>query len=324
MNSKLTKIAEVIKNHDRILITAHVLPDGDSIGSVVGLGLALEALGKEVYLVMQDKLPDMYRFLMGTEKIFFSHELSTKPKLAVFLDCSDISRIGDNWIEPLLQDVPVINIDHHISNEYFGTYNYVDSHAAATAEIVYDLVTQLDVPITKEIASALYTGIVMDTGSFQYQNTTQKTFITAASLLEKGVDLSTIRENIYESKSLKNFRLISAAIDNLQFGVDGKVAWTYLDKEIMQKLHADSEHCEGIVSYPISLENVKIGLFFREMENGDVKVGMRCRSGYDVNKIALHFGGGGHQQAAGCTIKGPLHEAIKHAIKQTEIMMEET
>ncbi|MEL7564317.1 MAG: bifunctional oligoribonuclease/PAP phosphatase NrnA [Dehalobacterium sp.] len=323
MNSRMAEIAEVITNNDRILITAHVLPDGDSIGSVVGLGLALESLGKEVYLVMQDKVPDMYCFLPGTEKILFSHELSAKPRLAVFLDCSDISRVGDNWIEPLLQDIPVINIDHHVSNEYFGTYNYVDAHAAATAEIVYSLVTELNVDITKDMASALYTGMVMDTGSFQYQNTTRQTFITAASLLEKGVDLSTIRENIYESKSLKNYRLISAAIDNLQFGVDGKVAWTYLDQEIMKKLHADSEHCEGIVSYPISLENVKIGLFFREMENGDVKVGLRCRSGYDVNKIALQFGGGGHQQAAGCTLKGPLHEAINKVIKQTEIMMEE-
>lgn len=323
MNSKLAKIAEVIKNHDTILITAHVLPDGDSIGSIVGLGLALESLGKEVYLVMQDKVPDMYRFLPGTEKILFPHKLSAKPKLAVFLDCSDISRVGDNWIETYIQDIPVINIDHHISNEYFGTYNYVDAQAAATAEIVYSLIIKLDIRITKEMAAALYTGIVMDTGSFRYQNTTQQTFTIAASLLEKGIDLSIIRENIYERKSLKNFQLISAAIDNLQFGVGGKVAWTYLDQEIMQKLHADAEHCEGIVSYPISLENVKIGLFFREVENGDVKVGMRCRTGYDVNKIALMFGGGGHKQAAGCTVRGPLQKAINQVIEKTCSMMEE-
>lgn len=321
MKSKLDEIAAVIKEHDRILITAHVLPDGDSIGSVVGLGLALESLGKEIYLVMQDKVPDMYRFLKGTEKIIFSHEISQKPKLAIFLDCSDMSRVGANWIDPVIQDIPLVNIDHHLSNLFYGTNNYVDSGAAATAEIVYDLIMELDVPITKDIATALYTGIVMDTGSFKYQNTTKKTFTIAASLMGKEIDLSNIRENLHENKNLKTYRLISEAISNLEFSQDGKIAWTYLDQAIMKKLDAISEHCEGIINYPIALENVKIGFLFREMENGEIKVGMRSRTGFDVSSIALYFGGGGHSQASGCTIKGTLSEAINQVIKQTENMM---
>lgn len=322
MNSQLEKIARVLKEHDAILITSHVLPDGDSIGSMVGLGLALSSLGKEVYLVMQDKIPQMYHFLGGTEKIIFSHNFTDKPNLIVFLDCSEISRAGDNWIEHFLKDVPVINVDHHISNEHFGTFNYVDPHAGATAEIVYSLLTMLDINITKEIAAPLYTGIVMDTGSFQYENTTKQTLITAASLLEKGIDLSIIRENVFESKSLINYRLISAAIENLHFNFDGKVAWTYLDQNIMQQLHADAEHCEGVVNYTISLENVKIGLFFRELENGNVKVGLRGRKGYNVNEIASSFGGGGHMQAAGCTMKGPLQEAINQVLDKTGEIVE--
>lgn len=323
MNNNLHEICEVMKSRHRILITSHVLPDGDSIGSVVGLGLALASEGKDVYLVMQDKVPEMYRFLQGTEKILFPHELSARPELVIFLDCGDVSRVGDDWIGPYIRDIPVINMDHHISNGHFGQYNFVDVQAAATAEIIFFLLSEMNLPLTAQVAAALYTGIVMDTGSFQYQNTTTRTFQTAAVLLDHGVDLSVIRENLYESKSLKNLQLISAAIDHLHFAAEGKIAWTYLDQAVMKKFQADSEHCEGIVNYPISLQNVKIGLFFREMENGSVKVGMRCRSGFDVNKIALYFGGGGHQQAAGCTVDGPIREAIKLVIEKTCSIMEE-
>jgi phosphoesterase RecJ-like protein len=323
MNNNLSKIAEVIKQARSILITAHVFPDGDSIGSVLGLGLALESFGKKVSMVMQDKVPQMYLFLKGSEKIITPQEISAQPDLIVFLDCGDISRAGEDWIDSLVRDRTVINIDHHVSNEYFGTFNYVDAHAAATAEIIYSLLSELDCSLTKEVASALYTGIVMDTGSFQYQNTTPGTLKIAASLLENGVDLSAIREYLYQNKSIKNLRLIAAAIENLNFAAGGKIAWTYLDYKTMEKYQALSEHSEGIVNYPISLENVEIGLLFRETENGTVKVGLRSRARFDVNRIALLFGGGGHQQAAGCTLAGPLEEAIKQVIGKTLSIMEE-
>jgi len=322
MNNKLAEIFQLIKEKSKILITAHVLPDGDSVGSVVGLGLALKSLDKEIYLVMEDKVPEMYRFLEGTEGILSPEDFTKQPELVIFLDCGDISRAGD-WIYPFIQAVPLINIDHHISNEYFGTLNYVDPEAAATAEIIYLLLRECDLSLEKDSASALYTGLVMDTGSFQYQNTTPRTLKTAAALLDHGVDLSMIRENLHENKSMKNLKLISAAIDNLHLEAGGKIAWTYLDLATMKKYQAQSEHCEGIVNYPISLENVKIGLLFREMENGAVKVGLRCRSDYDVNRIALFFGGGGHQQAAGCSLNGPLDKAIKQVLDKTLELMEE-
>jgi phosphoesterase RecJ-like protein len=324
MNNTLAEIAGIIRKEINILITAHVLPDGDSIGSVVGLGLALESMGKKVSLVMLDKVPKMYDFLKGSKRIIPPQEIARQPDLVIFLDCGDISRAGADWITPYLKDKPVINIDHHISNDYFGTLNYVDPQAAATAEIVYYLLKEMNISIKKEVADALYTGLVMDTGSFQYQNTTPKTLRTAAALLESGVDLSLIRENLYENKSLKNLKLISSAINNLDFAAGGKLAWTFLEQKTLDTYHADSEHSEGIVSYPISLENVKIGLFFRETEKGTVKVGLRCRSGYDVNRIARYFGGGGHQQAAGCTLEVPLKEAIKLVVEKTLEFMEDS
>ncbi|MGI6684816.1 MAG: DHH family phosphoesterase [Bacillota bacterium] len=323
MNNSLSEITAVIRNKKKILITAHVLPDGDSVGSVVGLGLALESLGKEVYLVMADKVPEIYHFLEGTDKIIFPQEFSQKPDLIIFLDCGEISRAGDKWIDPLLKNMPLINIDHHISNNYFGTFNFVDPKAAATAELIYPLLKDLGFTITKEVASALYTGLIMDTGSFKYQNTTPRTLKTAAVLLESGVDLSLIRENLHENKSIKNLQLISVAIDNLHFAANGKIAWTYLDQKTMKRLQAKPEHSEGIVNYPISLKNVKIGLFFRETEDGDIKVGLRSRAGLDVNKIALSFNGGGHQQAAGCTLEVPLEEAIQQVLNKTISLMEE-
>ena len=203
MNNNLSKIAEVIKQARSILITAHVFPDGDSIGSVLGLGLALESFGKKVSMVMQDKVPQMYLFLKGSEKIITPQEISAQPDLIVFLDCGDISRAGEDWIDSLVRDRTVINIDHHVSNEYFGTLNYVDAHAAATAEIIYSLLSELDCSLTKEVASALYTGIVMDTGSSipEYHSGTLK---IAASLLENGVDLSaigSISKQVYKKPS---------------------------------------------------------------------------------------------------------------------------
>lgn len=232
-------------------------------------------------------------------------------------------RAGGNWLETYLQDVPSINIDHHVSNNFFAAYNLVDHQAAATAEMVYNLIKKMGIDISEDIATALYTGLVTDTGSFQYQNTSPRTLKTAAALLEHGVQLSFIKEHLYEQKSMKNYHLLAEAIGNMCFAAEGTIAWTYLDQAIMERLEATAEDCEGIINYPISLSNVKIGLFFRELSNGYVKVGLRARSGYDVNKIALSFGGGGHQLAAGCTVQGSLQSVITRVIAATTEMLEE-
>ncbi|MGI6713091.1 MAG: DHH family phosphoesterase [Bacillota bacterium] len=324
MNSSFQEICKLIHEKDNILITAHILPDGDSIGSVLGLGIALKTLKKNVFMVMQDSIPEMYAFLPESNRILFPNKIPRNPELVILLDCTDYERAGGKWIQKYTNSIPVINIDHHISNQYFGTLNYVDPKAAATSEIIYKLLCEMDIYYSLEVATVLYIGIVMDTGSFQYQNTTPSTLCIAARLLEKGIDLSLIREKLYENKSIENIRLISLAIDRLNISEDGKIAWIILDKKSMDSINAKAEYCEGIVNYPISIKGTKVGLLFRETDQGKIKVGLRCRAGYDVNKIASLFGGGGHQLAAGCSLEGPMDQAVKNLIKATYMALEDS
>ncbi|MDD2497081.1 MAG: bifunctional oligoribonuclease/PAP phosphatase NrnA [Desulfitobacteriaceae bacterium] len=317
MNNSLKEIADRIKKSDSILLTAHILPDGDSIGSVLGLGLALKSLSKKVLMVMEDPVPHLYHFLAGSSKIILPDSIKEIPELVIFLDCTDYSRAGSKWYDNFITDNVVINIDHHISNQHFASLNYVDDSAAATAQIICRLLKEMNAPCSQEIATALYTGIVMDTGSFKYQNTTPDTLREAAWLLEQGIDLSFIREKLYENKSLESLRVLALALSNLQVSSDKKIAWTSLSKQALEELQVKPEHCDGVVNYPISIMGVEVGLLFREMDNGAVKVGLRCRTGRDVNKIAGFFGGGGHKLAAGCQLDGPLEKVINQVLEAT-------
>lgn len=323
MNNSLQEVADLVNKSDQIMITAHILPDGDSVGSVIGLGLALEAIGKKVAMVMEGKVPDLYGFLEGSEKIVAPNHLPWKPALCIFLDCTDPERAGAEWFLPLVSGVPVINLDHHISNSHYGTLNLVDGTASATAEVICRLLRVMDVTFTKPVATALYTAIVMDTGGFQYENTSPETLRLAASLLEQGVHLGTLREKLYESRSIINISVIKLALDHLQLTPDGDIAWTALDYPSLANIKASGEHCEGIVNYPISIAGVKVGILFREMENGMIKVGLRCRSSYDVNAIAAQFGGGGHRLAAGCQMEGPLSLVVSRLLEAAGRSLEE-
>ncbi|MGI6065036.1 MAG: DHH family phosphoesterase [Bacillota bacterium] len=316
MNS-LKEIVDIIKKSDNILLTSHIMPDGDSMGSVLGLGMALESLSKKVYMVMEDPIPQLYHFLAGSNRIISPDSFKENPELVIFLDCTEYSRAGSGWFEKFNTDTVIINIDHHISNQHFAKINYVDGSAAATAQIICQILKEMNVPCSQEIATALYVGIVMDTGSFKYQNTTPDTLRKAAWLLEQGVDLSFIRENLYENKSLKSLQVLALALNNLQVSSDNKIAWTSLSKEALDELQVKPEHCDGIVNYPISITGVQVGLMFRETENNTIKIGLRCRTGRDVNKIANFFGGGGHKLAAGCQVDGPLEKAIKQVLEVT-------
>jgi len=309
-NSTLPEIAALIKRSGHILITSHLSPDGDSIGSLLGLGTALLAAGKQVSLVLSNPVPEIYRFLSGSDRVVTPEFFSGQPDLFIFLDCTDLNRAGEDWFLPWTSSVPVINIDHHISNRFFGSLNLVDTAAAATAEVICRLLPEMGMTVTPEAATALYTGIVTDTGSFQYQNTRPATMRLAAQLLESGVSLEAVRENVYESRSPITLQVLRMALDNLILSADGQISWTSLDYPSLAKIGATGEHCEGVVNYPLSIRGVKVGILFREMANGSIKCGLRSRQGVDVNGIAAGFGGGGHRLAAGCTLEGPLAAAV--------------
>ncbi|MGI6648245.1 MAG: DHH family phosphoesterase [Bacillota bacterium] len=316
-------LVEVLRLADRILIASHVNPDGDSIGTLIGLGLGLESLGKEVILVNSDRIPSMYSYLDGASRILRPEQVEEVPDTVVLVDCTDVERVGPGLAERLKKAAVLVNIDHHLSNSRFGHYNLVDEEAAATAEIVTRLLGPLKIKLNQSIATALYTGLVMDTGSFRYSNTTAATHRLAAYFLEQGVNLDQVRDNLFETRPLAMLRLMGEALQTLKTSPDGRLAWVEITQEMLDRTGARDEHCEELINYPRSVAGVKIGILFREVFPGKVKVGFRSKCGADVNKLAGQFGGGGHRSAAGCVINERMPEVVNRVILAAEDLLKQ-
>lgn len=307
----MQKTANIITEEKDLALVSHIQPDGDAIGSILALGLALIKNGHSVQILNPDGVPQIYTFLPGCDLVrsCFLHV----PDTVILLDCSDVDRIGSMKCS-ISKAKTVINIDHHISNSFFGKINLVDTNASATGEIAYKLIKTLGIEIDSEIASSLYTAIVTDTGSFQFQNTTSETHMIAADLLAYGTDLGVIRNNLWESTPLDSIRLATEILKTLELDESNRIAWVSVPYSIFQSFGATTEHVEGIVNYPKSIRGVEIGIIFKEIEPNIVKVGLRSKSIVDVNKVAQVFGGGGHKRAAGCTIEGTLEDAKRRVI----------
>lgn len=258
-------------------------------------------------MVLKDKVPPIYRYLPFADEIK-EPEQTADGRITIFLDCSDAERVGQEILALLPVNNCTINIDHHETNEFFGTYNFINPRAAATAEIIYELLKVMNVVITPVIANALYIGIVMDTGSFKYSNTTSNTFIIAARLLENGVNQGLARINLFESKSRREVLLLRLALQSLDFSDDGKIAWMTLPYQETADLDALDLHPEGIINYTRMIEGVEVGLLFRETSPGVVKIGFRSKNQIDVAALAGEFRGGGHKQAAGARMEGTLKQ----------------
>jgi phosphoesterase RecJ-like protein len=279
---------------------------------MIGLYSALAFMGKKVSMVLQDKVPSIYHYLRFSNKIK-EPEQPVQGEITIFLDCSDAQRVGSTALTLLPVHNCTINIDHHETNEFFGTYNFVNSRASATAEIIYDLLKVMNVKITPEIANPLYAGIVMDTGSFKYSNTTSNTFKIAGELLDNGVNQSSARINLFESKSRQEILLLRLALQSIDFSDDGKIAWMTLPFQETYDLKALDLHPEGIINYTRMIEGVEVGLLFRETSPGTVKIGFRSKNDVDVAALATEFDGGGHKQAAGARMEGTI-EQVKNTI----------
>ena len=318
--SEMEKAAAALLKAKKLLLVSHAVPDGDSVGTLLALGLALEAIGKEALMAIPEEVPALYRFLPGWRKIKKCGEIETVPDTVVFLDCTDTERAGNELAECLREGSPsVVNIDHHVSNQLFGQINLVDEKAAATAEIVYELLQLLNIEISSDIAVALYTAIVTDTGNFRYSNTTPRTHRVAAELLERGADLNLVRKYLYEMRPLESLYMTREALKTLQITDDGRIAWMALTQDVLKKAQAADYYgyLEGLINYPRSIAGVEIAVFFREIEPGTVKIGFRSKEDdVDVNLLAGQFGGGGHQKASGCTVKGELNAVIEEVISK--------
>jgi len=301
-----------------IVLACHVNPDGDALGSMLGLGLALLPLNKSLTVLSQDGVPDIYRFLPGTPLVKTSTDIETFD-LAIVLDSGDLARVGSR-IQPLIARAKrVIDIDHHAVAGAFGDVQVLDSRAASTSEIVYALLEVMGLSFTPEIATCLFTGVITDTGSFRFQNVTPNTLRVAANLLEAGAPPAYISENVFDNRTFAATRLLGHALSSLQQTPDKRIIWAHITTEDFSATGATDEDTEGVVNYVRGVRGAEVGILFREMASEDgappkIRISMRSRETVDVAVIAQSFSGGGHRMAAGCTLSLPLLETEKVVI----------
>ena len=303
-NCSLAETGELLKAAKKLVIVSHVSPDGDTLGSSLALMHALCMLGKEVIMNVDDDISTVYSFLPGiAEYRRFAPEESVDADLLVIVDASSADRAG-NALD-VVKSPAVLNIDHHKTNTRFADYLYLDSDAAATAEIIYSLLLEMGIKLTRDIATCIYEGIYTDTGSFKYSNPTSRTLKTAAALLNYGVNPSLISDNM-ELKSRSQVEMLRKVLETLTFLKDGKIAYI----EIPLELYDHNVETDTFISYPRYVEGVEIALLFKQVEANLTRVSFRSKE-IDVAKVALSFGGGGHKKASGCSIYAPLKEAEK-------------
>lgn len=310
----MKEISSLLKETKHVVIISHKDPDGDALGSQFGLGLALEENGKTVRYLNLGEVPSFLSFLPGTEKLEqYQGQQLEKDALLIYVDCADSHRAGF----PILPGITV-NIDHHVSNDFFATYNLVDTAAAATGEIIYYLLQDAGYPISPSVATNLYTALSMDTGSFLYSNTTAQTHRIAADLIAAGADTGAIRDNVFEGMSLKRFELLRYAYREIRLGANNRIASVALPFSVIQSLEAKNEDTDGLVSHLRNIKDVEVAILLKEREDGRVKGSLRSKSIVDVSAFAGRFGGGGHKRAAGFETDLSLEEIQNRILAEME------
>jgi bifunctional oligoribonuclease and PAP phosphatase NrnA len=299
----LAAIADEMRSHERFLLTTHENPDGDALGSLLALQAVLTQLGKDSVMYLAEKefpLPVEYRFL-PLEEVFHEPPADIVDRALVFLDCGNIDRTPEGFLRS--DDAHIVNIDHHHDNTRFGTLNHVDTEVSSTAEIIYALAGELGAEITPEIASALYVGLVTDTGRFSYENTKPDTHRLAALLIEAGVDVADTYRRLYERVPIEKLKLVARALEHIERVEDCALALTYLSDADYAETGSSELMSEGIIDFVRSLEGARVAVVIRdrgEAAGSARKVSLRSTDGeVDVSEIARRYGGGGHRRAAG-------------------------
>ena len=320
-DKELSRIIGAIKKSRSFFIAGHIKPDGDTIGASIALASLLSRLDKSAEVYSKDEVPYYLKFLKGSSMIRSGERPRRSYDCAIILECSNLERMGSLISSD--QAKTFINIDHHRVFEVFGDINYIDPSASSTSEQVYRLFKKLNMKFTQSEAEAIYTGAVSDTGRFQYSNTTPFCFSMAADLVRCGVRPEKIFSNLYEKNKLSSLKLLGEALRTLRVLPSGKIAYLEIPNSMFKKAGADYSETENIINYAISIEGVKVALLFRESEEkGAVKVSMRSRGTIDVSKVAKHFDGGGHRNAAGLTISGTLKSAEKKLLNYVSRFIE--
>jgi bifunctional oligoribonuclease and PAP phosphatase NrnA len=305
------RILALLRGGSRFLITSHVNPDGDSVASQCALRLLIERLGGRAAIVNSQPPPRVYRFLPGASRFGSRRPRSWKPYAALLvLDCGDARR-ASGLLEPR-PPVPVVNIDHHVSNPGFGDLNLVDPAACSTAEIIHGLAVALGVRPEGALAESLYTGILTDTGSFRHGNATPRAFRIASRLVGAGIDPARIAQAVYQSVPYETLRALGETLAGLRRTPDGRVAWIRLPLPVLDRLDSAAES-EEWAGYPRSLDTAVLAICFKETAPGQVRLSFRSKGAVDVAALAARWGGGGHRNAAGATAQGTL-DAVERSV----------
>ncbi|MGA9772737.1 MAG: bifunctional oligoribonuclease/PAP phosphatase NrnA [Blastocatellia bacterium] len=291
------------------MITSHIRPDGDGLGSGLALYWMLRSLGKDVDVVLRDRVPPSYTVLPGTDLVLVQDDVRVNYDAAFIIECSDVERPG----LPSLKDQFVVNIDHHSTTVPFGDINWIDPTAAAVGEMIYNLSKALGIEVTKEIAECIYTALLTDTGSFHFSNTTERTLKIASELVRRGVEPARISQALFYSHPFSKIKLLGLVLSEIQRDESGRVAWIKLDRETMYEADACDEDADGIVNHALSVGEVEAVAFFKELEPDVYRVSLRSKGKSNVAKVAETFGGGGHRNAAGCRIEGDF-EVVKQRV----------
>ena len=303
-------ILEVLRRGERFLVCSHTRPDGDAVGSMLALGSLLEEMGKRADLVTADRIPAVYRRLPGADGIRSALRVHGPYDAAILLECDSLERTRLRGLEEFF----LINIDHHISGRPYAHLNWIDRGAASVGELVYRLAKAAGVSVTPAMAACLYTTVLTDTGGFTYGALNASTFALARELVLAGADPIALAQEIYFSAPASKILLLGAALSHLER--DGRLAWLWITHQDMERTRAAEEDCEGIVNFALSIAGVEAAVFLRELPEGSIRLSLRSKGGINVAAIAEKLGGGGHENASGCTLDGPLERALGEILEE--------
>jgi bifunctional oligoribonuclease and PAP phosphatase NrnA len=306
----LEDVLRHIGQHERFVLTSHARPDGDAVGSALACCQVLRSMGKHADVVLHDGVPRIYRSLPFADEVLQSDRVPGSYEAAIILECDSIHRTRLEGLEKHF----LISIDHHVSGRPFAHVNWIDPHAVATAEMVFRLAREADVKFSPGVATCLYTALMTDTGSFMFQGTNESTFSLARELVLAGADPAHCARGIYFAHSVAKIRLLGEALRNLN--IEGHIGYFWVTQKQMERCAAIEEDCEGLVNYVLSIGGVEVAAFFRELSDCRYRVSLRSKGKVDVADVAESFGGGGHECASGCSLDGPLADAVRQVILQ--------
>jgi phosphoesterase RecJ-like protein len=311
MTETIQQIIDVIRANTTFLLTTHEGPDGDAIGSSLALASFLRNIGKDVTVHYQDPVPDLYTFLPGTDTVV-AHIPDKHFDVSFILDIGERKRAGKEFCA-FSRVTTSINLDHHLSCDNFADYNLIDSQAAATGILVYRIAHAFGYAFDRETALCLYVAVITDTGSFRYSNANREAFHVAGDMIACGVNAWDVAEQLYENQPYKRLELLSKCLNTLEVFQDGLAASVTVTNDMYAVSGANAELTDGFVNYPRSIRGVEVAVFFRQLEEKKFKVGFRSKGTVNVAAFSAALGGGGHHNAAGCTVNGTLAE-VKAAV----------